>query len=76
LDWGYATLLDALDGQAPLEIAFDCSGAADADATATVRSLIDDLPDRITLLILSRSRTEFEVGIHLESGTCRWWVGS
>ena len=57
-----------LRARAPVELAFDCSGAADADAVATIRRLIDDLPDGVSLLVASRSRDELEVGKLVSSG--------
>ena len=64
----YGDLLELLRTRAPIELAFDCSGAPDADAVATIRRLIDDLPEGLSLLVASRSRAELEVGRLVSSG--------
>ncbi|HKU82043.1 MAG TPA: BTAD domain-containing putative transcriptional regulator [Candidatus Tumulicola sp.] len=52
----------ALRAYAPVELALDCSGLPDADGTAAISRLIDDLPEGVSLLIASRSRTSIDVG--------------
>lgn len=52
----------ALAALAPIELALDCQDAPDADGVAALASLIDDLPDGVSLLIASRSRAAIDVG--------------
>lgn len=71
---GEATCIDhpqmmrLLAGCAPVELALDCSDPLDADGVAAITRLIDDLPEGVSLLIASRSRTAIDVGRLIADG--------
>lgn len=59
----------ALASLAPLELALDCDSVPEANGSAAIAQLIDDLPDDVSLLIACRSRSAFQVGRLVAQGT-------
>ncbi|HEY1653482.1 MAG TPA: BTAD domain-containing putative transcriptional regulator [Candidatus Tumulicola sp.] len=55
-------VLRALGACAPVELALDCNDTPDADGLSAIASLIDQLPDGVSLLFAARSRAALDVG--------------
>jgi hypothetical protein len=62
-------LVRALEARAPLELALDCEDVPSAEGIAAILSLIEHLPEDVSVLVACRSRAAFHVARFVNDGT-------